>query len=391
MTLMQRHMFRRLVLGTGVAALIFSVVTLLVEVSSLFSLLTTGVVTGSRFIAALLMLLPEQFYAVVPLGATIAVAHAYYEWGHNHELVSLRMAGLTNSSLAIPGMAAAAVAMLFTAANSLYLLPVSFRVFEDIRYGAGLSFAPSALDEGYLQRIGPNLSILFHRRVDALTLEGVEILDGRDAGTFTYIFADSAHFVRRPGEDPERLLVLEKGSYYKRHPSDTHVTPASFEQLIIPLSETTDGSPIHRPWRGFFEEHIGSLLYPPPIIRARPSEYGNWIAEGHKRFIMPLLCLSYAGFVIGVMLRPWQERSSGSVRVSLALASVAVWHGLILAMSSLIVSALFLVPLYYVIALIPGAVGAVLIILPGWPAGSRAAYTPSRWKSALQSGPGGAP
>src|SRR5581483_2923726 len=117
--------------------------------------------------------------------------------------------------------------------------------------GAGLVIAPAALDQGYLQRIGPDLSISFRRRVDDSTIEGVTILDGRNTGAFIYIFAERARFVRRPGVSPERVLVLENGSYYKRQGSEARTTPAAFRELVIPLSETADGSPQHRQWRGF--------------------------------------------------------------------------------------------------------------------------------------------
>jgi lipopolysaccharide export LptBFGC system permease protein LptF len=378
-TLMQRHMMVRLLLGATVTTLIFSCVTLLTEASALFAMMTSGVVKVSSFLLALLLLMPEQFYAVVPLATAIAVAHGYHEWGRRHEIVSLQMAGLDNLSIAVPGFVIGLVGLLFTAANSLYLLPVTARMFEDIRYSADQIVMPSALDEGYLQRVESNLSISFRRRVDDQTVEGVIILDGRTAGVFTYIFADRGRFVVQRGQHPEHALVLEHGSYYRRKSTEAHASPAVFEELIIPIDIDNPGK---RTWRGFFEQHIFSLLNPPPAVRAQPTEYGNWIAEGTNRLALPLLCLSYAVFTTALLLRPWQRVATGGLRVTLALAGTAVWHGFMLMFASLIVAWPWLAPILCVLALVPGAIGVSLIIAPARPARSRGGVS-GRWYPSL--------
>jgi len=365
---MQRHMFLRLLAGAGVVTTIFGCVTLITELSALISLITSGILKISTFISVLVLLMPEQFYAVAPLAAAIAIAHGYYEWERHREIVSLRAAGLSNLSLAMPGIAVAAAGLLFTAANSLWLLPVSARIYTDILYDAHNVVAPNALIEGYLQRVDKDLSISFRRRIDDHTIEGVTILDSRTSGGFTYIFADRGYFVRHPGQDPEDVLVLEHGSYYERKSSDANESPVAFNELVVPFDT---GASKKRPWSSFWEQYVTSLLDPPASVRAQPVEYGKWIGEGTNRLALPLLCLSYGLFTTGIMLRPWNMRTPGSLRVVLSLSAAAVWYAIMLMIASLIVDSPWIAPLDFPLALLPGAVGAALILIPPRPPRSR--------------------
>lgn len=362
MTLMQRHMLLRLLAYGGVVTLVFTMVVMLVTTSRLFQLMAQGAMPFGRFCLALTMLLPMELYLEVPLTVTIAVIFAYHEWIRHNEIVALRNAGLTDRALAMPALATAVAALAFTALMSLYLLPISFRVFEDIRYDAGYyNLTTNVLYEGYLQTIAPNLSLSFQKRIASDAIQGVTILDGRKADSFTYIFADRGRFVTEDAKpDPERVIVLEHGSYIVRHSPDEKVTPINFDDLVVPL-QTSDNAPRGRQWRGFFEERIDTLLNPPPEVRMNPADYGQWIAEGHKRILMPVLCLSYVLFALGVLLRFHYHRSSGVLHVLGIAAGVAFWHGLFVVTHSLVTRTPSLAPLYYIVAATPAVIGIALL------------------------------
>jgi lipopolysaccharide export system permease protein len=363
MTLMQRHMFLRLLAYAGMVTLVFTIVVMLVTTSRLFQLMAQGAMPLGRFSLALATLLPMQLYLDVPLTVTIAVIFAYHEWIRHNEILSLRNAGLTNRALAMPALAAGAVGMLFTALMSLYLLPISFRIFEDIRYNAGYyNLTANVLYEGYLQTIAPNLSLSFHKRIASDAIEGVTVLDARTAGSLTYIFADRGRFVTQDAKlEPERVILLEHGSYIVRHDPNEKVTPINFDDLVVPLTTSGD-TPKTRQWRGYFEERIDSLLNPPPEVRMNPADYGQWIAEGHKRILMPILCLSYVLFTLGVLLRFHYYRSSGVFHILGIAAAVAFWHGLFVVTHSLVTSSPSLAAIYYVVAATPAVVGIALLL-----------------------------
>src|SRR5262249_2205599 len=147
-------------------------------------------------------------------------------------------------------------------------------------------------------------------------LEGVTILDGRKPDSFTYILADQAELVTPKDGDGDRVLVLENGSYQVRSASDPDSKPINFAQLILPISDSSDGAPGWRDGRGTSEQPIGRLLDPPANVRADPNAHAFWLVEGHKRIILPLLCLSYALFTVGILLRGRYQRQDTLLRAA---------------------------------------------------------------------------
>ncbi|HTZ80547.1 MAG TPA: LptF/LptG family permease, partial [Stellaceae bacterium] len=223
----------------------------------------------------------------------------------------------------------------------------------------------NVLYDGYLQEIAPNLSLSFQKRIASDAIQGVTILDGRKAGSFTYIFADRGRFVTRDAKpEPERMIVLEHGSYIVRHNPQEKVTPINFDDLVVPLQASGAG-PKARQWRGFFEERIDTLLNPPPEVRMNPVDYGNWIAEAHKRILMPVLCLSYVLFALGILLRSHYHRTGGALHVLGIAAGIAFWHGLFVVTHSLVTRTPSLAVIYYLVAATPAVIGIALLATAG--------------------------
>lgn len=362
---MQRFMFLRLIAFTGAAGLLFAFVVLLTTTQKLFYLLAQGVLPLDRFLTGLATVMPMVFYVVGPVAAPVAIAYAYHDWGRHHEILSLRMAGLSSRALALPALAAGMAAMLFTAAMSLYLLPVSFRVFEDILYDAASNLNTGLLDQGYLQAIAPHLALSFQRRLDEDVLGDVTIVDDRKPDTITYILANRVHILIRRQPEPGFVLVAEDGSYVTRPKGEAKTGLSSrvaFARFDIPVSETDSDHPFLRSWRGFFEEHIGRLLAPPPEVRLNPAQYGQWVAEGHNRILAPLLAPSYVLLVVGVLLRAsYRRRQWWSPRLLLLLLGLGAWHVLFVVAHSFMAWQPALIPLYYLLALVPGLIGYALL------------------------------
>jgi lipopolysaccharide export system permease protein len=374
MTTMQRHMARRMLATAGAILLTLSVAGALIEGAPLFALLTIGAITPGKLALGLLLKLQMQLCTCTPLAFGVAVTHSYYEWQRNNEIVPLKTAGASNLWLAVPAIAAALVALLLTAVNTLYLLPISARAFEDLRYNITGAIVPAALDTGYLQKIGPDLSISFRRRLDDRTIEGVIVLDGHTDETLTYIVADRGRFVSEPGKGSGFHIVLEHGYYYRLNSNESHGSPVTFKELVVPIS---DGAQKKSQSRGWYEQDIVSLFDPPAFIRAVPVEYGFWIAEGTTRLVVPFACLGYALLVTGVMLRAKPVRIGAGLHATLCLCLVAAWHALFTLLQSLIAADPMFAPVDCLAVLIPVALGFSLIVLPPRPArrvGAQAAF-----------------
>jgi lipopolysaccharide export system permease protein len=372
MTVAQRHMFRRVLGETAGLSVALCLIILLLGTQSLLYLLAERAISLKLFLQAVILLAPDPIYRGVPFAIAIAIVHAYLKWGRNNEIVSLRMAGMSDLSLAVPGLATALVATVFAASTSLYLLPIAFRSFEDIRYTAKFNLSLGLLDQGYLQQIAPNISISFRRRLSGSEIGGVTILDSRKQGEVKYLLADRARLQNPENPDGQRLLVLLHGSYQIRRGSEERLAPVAFQELTLPIADSADGSSRVREWHGFYEESIGTLLDPPSEVREDPELYGNYVAEGHMRVATPLSCLTGALFALGVMLNAKYERRSAPLKsIVAALTGVALWQSLLIGGHALISRVPAFAPLIYVLCALPAVIGALL--LASRPARARAA------------------
>lgn len=379
MNVMLRSMFYRLLGSVAGLSSVLALIFVLLAAKELFFLLAQGAISPGWFLLAMGALLPARSDSVFLFAVSVAIIHGYIKWDRSNEIVSLRMAGLSDRALALPGLGAAALGAVLTALLSLYVSPVSERTFRDIVYDADFDLSLALLDEGYPQRIAPNLSISFHRRLAADDLEGVTILDGRKPDRFTYIVAEEAHLIRHPGTDQERVLILQRGNYQERRESEEKATPVDFDEMTLPISESADGSSRVRTWHGSYEQTIGEVFHPPPEVRADPREYAAWITDGHHRIVLPLQCLSYAVFALGGMLTAgYQHRSATMLRACAVAAGIAFWHGSLISAHPLLATTPALMPAFYFLAAVPGAAGALLLLSKELGAGRRAGRIPRR-------------
>jgi lipopolysaccharide export system permease protein len=356
-------MLRRILTLTLGVTVALVVMVLLITTQRLFYLLAEHVISPARFLLGLVVLSPAQCYNAAPFALALALLQTHLRWGLGHEILSLRMAGLSNWRIALPGLTAAAITTVTAGVMSAYLVPVSVRIFEDILYSARFELSLALLDEGYPQQVAPDLSISFRRRIDANDLESVTLLDGRKADSFTYIIAERASLARREGADQERVLLLQKGSYQVRGNAEEKPSPVEFDQLVLPISDSTDGSPRVRTWHGPYEQSIVRLLDPPAEIRGDVRSYTDWVALGHQRIVMPLLCLSYAVLALGMMLSaPYQRRFGPILRVVIVAALVPLWHGLLLTTEAFPALTPGLLLAYYLLVAAPGMLGVTLLL-----------------------------
>ncbi len=362
MTVAQRHMFYRLLLHTAAVGIVVCLVILLVMMQPLFYLLAEHVVSLRVFLLACALLAPDPIYRGLPFAVGIVVVNDYLRWGRDNEIVSLRMAGMSNRDLAMPGLAAGMLVTVLAAAVSLYVSPLASGALEDLRYQANFDLSLRLLDEGYLQRIAPNLSISFRNRIGPNEIADVTILDSSKAGEVKYIMADRAELHTPAQSNIDRVLVLRKGNYQVRSDSGERMAPVEFQELVLPITASPAGSPRVREWHGPFEQTIGVLLNPPAEIPRDSRAYGSYIALGHLHIVAPLSCLGCAIFALGIMLSAKYERRTAPIlRAVVALVGIATCQALVIAGYFVVYHLPLLAGLLYLVAIGPGAIGAALL------------------------------
>ena len=352
-----RHMLGRLIVTTAAIMSVIVVEQILEKSRKLYDLVITGALPVHRVLLIWLHILPVIFYHASPEIVSIAVTWRYYQWIQNNEVLTLRSAGRSCLQIAFPGILAAIFAASFCALNSLCLVAPSWGSLEDIRLEAFATPSVDALQPGYQQQIVPGFSVGFARRgLDGTTLEDVVVLDGRKDNAFTDIWARRASLLRI-GED--LLLLFDSGAYIVRNATGTE--KVVFDTFSLPLGNGMLGATTTRA-RGFYEEPVTRLLNPPSEVRNDILVWAQWLAEGHRRIINPLLCVGNVVLVLGLLVPGRQGNFRLKILFLLAVASALATNTLPDSIVSIVIRNADFLPLLYLLPAAPTIAGGLLLI-----------------------------
>jgi len=348
-------MFGRLTVVTAAIMSVIAVEQILQKSPELYDLVMTGALSLDRLLLIWLYILPVIFYHATPEVVSIAVACRYYQWIENNEVLILQTTGRSSRQIACPAVIVAMLAASFCGLNSLCLLPLSWGSLEDIRFGVVANPGLDALQPGYLQEIIPGMSVAFARRShDGTTLEDIVSLDSRKEHVFTEIWAPRGRILEI---DQDSLLLLEGGAYFVH--TATGMEKIEFDTFSLPVRSGTLGGKAERA-RGFYEEPVTRLLNPPSEVRNDTLVCAQWLAEGHRRIINPLLCVGNVVLVLGLLV-PRRRGVGQTLLFMLAVASALATNTLPDPIISMAIHNIELLPVLYLMPTIPAIVGALLL------------------------------
>jgi lipopolysaccharide export LptBFGC system permease protein LptF len=353
-------MLGRLTVATAAIMAVIVVEQLLEKSRNLYELVMAGALPLDRLLLIWLHILPVIFYHASPEIVSIAVAWQYHHWIENNEVLTLRNAGRSCRQIACPGIIAAVLAASFCALNSLCLLAPSWGSLEDIRFEAEANPSVDALQPGYQQAIIPGISVGFARRsLDSSTLEDIVVLDSRKEDAVISIWARRGSVLRT---DEDFLLLFDSGAYIVRTPTGTK--KVAFDTFSLPVRVGVLGGTAART-RGFYEEPVTRLLNPPSDVSNDTLVLAQWLTEGHRRIINPLLCIGDVILVLGLLV-PLVPRRQGDFRLMvlfvLAVASALATNTLPDPIVSMTIRKIDFLPFLYLLPAVPTIVGGLLLV-----------------------------
>jgi len=350
-------MLARLTVTTAAIMSVIVVEQILEKSRKLYDLVMAGALPLHRLLLIWFHILPVIFYHASPEIVSIAVAWRYHQWIENNEVLTLRSAGRSCLQIAYPGIVAAVLFASFCALNSLCLLPPSCGILEDIRLEALTNPSVDALQAGYQQEIIPGLSVGFARRtLDSSILEDIVVLDSRKEDAFINIWARRGRLLRT---DEDLLLLFDRGAYIVR--TTTGTEKVDFDTFSLPLeSGMLGGMTAHA--RGFYEEPVTRLLNPPSEVRNDTLVWAQWLAEGHRRIINPLLCVGNVVLVLGLLVPRRQGDFRLKILFLLAVASALATNTLPDPIVLMAIRNIDFLPLLYLLPVVPAIAGWLLLV-----------------------------
>jgi lipopolysaccharide export system permease protein len=310
------------------------------------------------FLYLALLILPRFLDIVLPIGAFIAVLFVFNRLTSESELVVMRASGLGPLALARPVFVLAAIGFAVLMSLSAYFLPASNREFKDLQFEIRNRFVSALLQEGTFTTISDKLTIYIGGRDERGQVTGLLINDQRDPQHPVTILAERGAFA---DEAQGARIVMVSGSRQSYDRSTGKLSVLTFDRYTLDLNMLRD-APVVR-FRDAQERFLGELFWPPEGLS--PPLRRSFLVEAHQRILVPLSVFSFAMIPLACLL-PGELNRRGQVRrVLLAVGIAFVFQALDLGIKNLASRDLALIPLIYVIDLLPLAAGTAILMSGG--------------------------
>jgi lipopolysaccharide export system permease protein len=308
------------------------------------------------YLAALI--LPRFLDIVLPIGVFIAVLYTFNRMTAESELVVMRAAGLSPMALAKPVLILAGIAFAVLMSLSLYFLPVANRAFKDLQFEIRNRFVSSLIQEGTFTTVSDKLTFYIRNRDDHGDVVGLMINDSRDPQRPVTILAERAAFVDTPAGS---RIVMINGDRQQFDPQTKKLSVLTFSRYTLDLGTLQD-APVVR-FREAQERFLGELLFPSPGLD--PVLRHSFIIEANQRILIPLSVISFALIPLAFLLPGDFDRRGQLRRVMLAVGAAFAFELIGFGINDLVARFAFVIPLSYVIVLLPAALSLGILLQGG--------------------------
>jgi lipopolysaccharide export system permease protein len=299
------------------------------------------------------LLLPSFILITLPVSLFFATLFTLNKLTNDRELIVLRSSGMSHWQAAKPVIYLGLLCVAICYSISLYLLPLSIQEFRRVQTAARENFSAALLLEGTFNSVSQNLTIYVRSR-EGNEIFGILVQDNRKPDAPTTIMAKRGAV--EAGPDGPRVILFE-GNRQELDRKTGNLSVLYFKQYSVEVNLLGEEP---RGWREPGERFIGELLYPDDSPNDRFYRT-KLIAEGHSRLAAPLLALTLP-FIALFILLPGQFNKRGQLpRLLFAVVVAAAVQGLAVALLQVAAKQLLFVPLMYLNALVPLAVGAWIL------------------------------
>lgn len=363
MRVFHRYILRNLLIATGFVSVVLSVVIFLTQSLRFLELVINAGASSGTFWILTVLVLPRFFEIIVPLAATVATVFVYNKMNADSEIVVAKSVGFSMTSLARPVVVMALILTVFLWSVSMWLAPVSLSSLQSMREIIKAQVSHYLIHEGVFNRVGDGYTVYVRERSNDGTLQGVMIHDSRETKNEPVtVFAKSGAIVLNDGVSQ---VVVYDGTRQQYNPDTRSIDRLNFERYTLDLP---DNGPVRNRWQEPDERTIFELLTPDMSVARNQEAVRDFRIEIHKRFVGPLLALVFPLLTCAIMIRGGQSRRGQGPRIALAMASVVVIQGGMIAAFNLarhsdaglaLAYALVLIPLIVATAMLKPQGGAI--------------------------------
>jgi lipopolysaccharide export system permease protein len=356
MKLIERYIFGRLFRAWLVALLALATTVWLTQAVREITLVTAQGQALLEFLGTSLLLLPELVAIVTPFALLIAVVYTFTTLNSDAELVVINASGTPQSALLRPVLAVSIAAAILVGAISLYLSPLSQRMWRTELLAVKTNVVTALLREGTFVRLSDGVVFHMRERGPDGSLRGVFVSDTREPGVTSTFLAEEGKVIQNP---IGTFIIMNRGSIQRRDNAKGGISMIEFTSYAFDL--TTFASKSNDPSFRPNEQTTAYLLNPDPADRLYRKSPDAFAAELNARLAAPLQC-----FIFSIVPLAYLAQADSTRRRRLLSLAIAGGTALLLRVASTVVTnataGSFLAPLAFVFPLLVVLVAAAFIL-----------------------------
>lgn len=354
-----RYVFRQLFVGMiFVTAGLTCVIWLSQSLRFVELIVNRGVSVGT-FVYLILLMLPNFLTIILPIALFCVVVFIYTKLISDRELVVMRAAGVSQTSLAKPAVILALATVTLSYALNLSLVPNSYSMFRELQWDIRYNYSHILLKEGAFTDVTNRVTVYIRERANDGQLLGILVHDQRDpAKPITLMAAKGAMVV---GDKGARVAMFN-GNRQSIDGKTNKLSILYFDRYVIDLGKSK-GSVENRD-REARERSLGELLDIDNAKGVADRDRGKFVVEAHKRLFSPLYPLGFTMIALACLISGGFTRRNQNRQVLLSIGLMVTVQATALGLENVVSKNLDLIPLLYAHAIFPALIGWWITVTP---------------------------
>ncbi|NKB48560.1 MAG: LPS export ABC transporter permease LptF [Alphaproteobacteria bacterium] len=355
MRAISRYIFRQLVIATLFVAIALTIIVSLFGSLRLVDFIINRGLPISVLFELIAFRVPGFLTIVLPVATVAAILAVYNRLLNDSELVVMRASGISQWSVAAPGVGLALCIMAISFPLYLYVTPLMYSNFKAQQFDYRNAFGSILLQERQFNTPGDQFTVYIRKREGPGELRGIFAHDARDPNKPVTYLAERGIATQT---DQGMRVVMFNGSQQLIDRETGRLTLFYFDQYSLDLGALTKNNEVR--WIEPQERFLPDLLRPGDS--ANDQFYSTQlIAEGHRRITAPLYILTYALVGLLALLVGDFNRRGQTTRILGAISLIAILQLAGMSLFNLSRETLAVIPLTYALPI--GATGVLAYFL----------------------------
>lgn len=319
MKLIERYIFRRMASALALTFLALGTMVWLAQALRQFSLVTANGQSVWTFLHVSLFLVPVLVTIVLPVAALIAVVYTLTTLNGDSELAVINASGTPQLAILKPVLLIGLITAAAVGSMSLYFAPLSIRLGQSLITSVRGSILTSIIREGEFMSLSSGLTFQLRGRNPDGTLQGIFVVDDREANrTITYL-ADKGAILDNP---LGVFLIMTNGVIQQRNKTEHSISMIEFSSYAFDLSSFSSRGTVAalRPR----ERPTTYLLSPDPDDPYFRQFPGQFRTELHGRLATPLYGLVFAVLPLLFIGQAESPRESRAASIAMLIGTILV-------------------------------------------------------------------